>query len=244
MRILVVAVLAALSLPSAAQTQMTREIPVYNAAHRFDPIDVQDPGDMAAAQVYAETFERLVQTKAWPAASAIAPLREAFQASPRLSQPSFTQAWQRWDVQRLMESWFVDDQKKGLWRAQDNAGLDSQGNPNKGLTIGFRQQPDGRWWAMLLRTKADPGVSSWKCSPTCQIVVSAGGRRIPITARPPVGYNSSSSDIVGFPMPMALVSNRSEWIWTVQPPDTSEPPAEFDMSWFPSLCRQKLRTCP
>lgn len=222
--------------PAWSQIQ-TREVPVLHAAHPSDPIDSNDARDLAAAEIYAQTFEKLVSAQAWDQAGAIAPLKSAFQASPRLAQRTFTQAWQQWDIKRLGDEWFVDQDGRGMWRGQYSDG-------RRGLTLGLRQQPDGRWWLVLLRTRSDPGVSPWACSPVCQIVVSTGSRRFPLSARPPLGYDYRSSDVVGAPLPASLLANRSEWIWTIQSPDQSEEPAQFDLSWFPALCRQKLRTCP
>lgn len=244
-RIIVFLILAASAPPSvlANEAVLVRKVPVLHHAHPSDAIDGESQQDIQASELYAQTFERLVFSEAYISAGALAPLRDVFSSSPRLGQESFQRAWRTWRFHDLIQEWIVDEDGRGLWRTQNDFAQEDNGQISMGLTLGIRKQPDGKWWIILLRTRDGPGVDPWHCSPTCPIVISTQTRRHSLTARPPLGYDFKASDVVGAPLPPALLSNEEGVIWEIQPPDP-DPPAKFDISWLRSVCQHKLDTCP
>ena len=228
----------------ANEVVLVRKVPVLHHAHPSDAIDSESLQDIQAAELYAQTFERLVFSGAYISAGALAPLKDVFSSSPRLAQESFQRAWRTWRFHDLIQEWIVDEDGRGLWRTQNDVVQKNADQFSMGLTLGIRKQPDGSWWVILLRTRAGPGVEPWPCSPTCPIVISTQTRRHPLTARPPLGYDFKASDVVGAPLPQALLSNEEDVIWQIQPPDPDEPPVQFDVSWLRSVCQHKLDACP
>lgn len=228
----------------AADLVSVKKVPVLHQAHPSDPIDPENPQDIQASVLYAQTFEKLITSGSYTAASALAPLKEVFSASARLSEESFLAAWRKWRFHDLLQQWIVDEDGRGLWKTQDSSIDQSDQGTGLGLTLGIRRQPDGNWWVILLRTRDDPGANPWPCSPTCQLVIHSDSRRYTLTARPPLGYDFRASDVVGAPLPQVLVSNKEDTVWDILPPGEKDVPVQFDVSWLRSVCQEKLNTCP
>lgn len=224
--------------PALAQDVIeTRSVPVPNQAHPFDPIQAGRPDDESAARLFAATFQAQVKAQAWMAVESLAPLYKAFEGSKALSTPEFRSAWTRWERRRLFDGWVADDDGRGLWKIEDSA----QGR--RPQTLGIRQQADGQWWLILVRTQDAPGEAGWKCSPSCSIRVSAAGRTWQMNAKPPLRHAYRSADAVGAPVPVSLLRDEPRQVWEFELPGTDDV-ARFDLSWWPSLCRQKLGVCP
>lgn len=230
------------ALPAQAQDPASdvievRSVPVANQAYVFDPIVQGRPDDEAAAHLFASSFQAQVKAQSWLAVESLAPLYKAFQGSQALTTPEFRAAWTQWERQRLFNGWVADDDGRGLWKMEDAP----QGR--RPQTLGVRQQPNGQWWLILVRTQDAPGQAGWNCSPSCNIRVSAAGRPWQMSAKPPLQHSYRTSDAVGAPVPLSLLVDAPHQFWEFQLPGTDEI-ARFDLSWWPSLCRQKLGICP
>ena len=213
-----------------------KSVPVSNQAAPFDAIIQGKPDDEAAASVFAKTFEAQVHYQSWQAVASLAPMQKAFEGADALRSSTFRAAWLRWERQRLFEGWLADEDGRGMWKLED-------GSMEHPQTLGIRQQPDGQWWIILLRTEKRPGEDGWSCSPSCEIRVSVAGRIWNMHATPPLRHAYRSADALGAPIPVSLLQDKSGQIWEFQMPGQDQV-VRFDLSWWPSLCREKLGVCP
>lgn len=221
----------------AEELIQTRSVPVPNQAHPFTPARPGNAEDEAAARAFSIAFQAQVKAQSWLAVASLAPLREAFGAAPALMDPGFQSAWFRWERQRLFDGWQVDEDGRGLWKMEDGV------LGRRVQTLGIRQQPNGQWWIILLRTQEGPRTSGWSCSPNCTIRVNVAGKTWNMPARPPLNHAFRASDALGAPLPLSLLSDGPGQEWEFRVPG-DEHPARFDLSWWPSLCRQKMGRCP
>jgi hypothetical protein len=212
-------------------------VPVPNQAFPSSPLRPGNADDEAAAAAFAKTFQWLVKARSWLAVGSLAPLVPAFRDASALRTPAFANAWRTWQRQHLLSSWVVDEDGRGLWKTEDGVAA------GQSLTLGLRRQGDGAWWLVLVRTRDRPGQSSWDCSPTCTVGVDVAGRHWSMQARPPLGYAWKTADAIGAPVPLGLLTDLPGQLWTFQPPG-EDPPATFDLSWWHSICADRLSLCP